>query len=45
MKRTRLLAAGLGLGVIESRSVCTRQVSSKKTHITFSQPVRVPGVI
>jgi hypothetical protein len=44
MKRTRLLAAGLGLALLSLAPLAKAQVASKKTNITFSQPVRVPGV-
>jgi hypothetical protein len=44
MKRTRLLAAGLALALLSLAPSVRAQVASKKTNITFSQPVRVPGV-
>ena len=44
MKRTRLLAAGLALALLSLAPLAKAQVASKKTHISFSQPVRVPGV-
>jgi LPXTG-motif cell wall-anchored protein len=44
MKRTRLLAAGLGLALLSLAPLANAQPASKKTNITFSQPVRVPGV-
>jgi len=44
MKRIGLLAAGLGLALVSLAPFANAQVSSKKTYISFSQPVRVPGV-